>query len=80
MTRPGGNLTGFSAYEFSIGGKWLGLLKDVALGLERVAIMYNPDESPQSKFFVQAVEAASRSRGVQATTLPVLTVADIEAS
>jgi putative ABC transport system substrate-binding protein len=80
MTRPGGNLTGFSAYEFSVGGKWLGLLKEVVPGLERVAIMYNPDESPQSRFFVQAVEAASRSRGVQAITLPVLSVADIETS
>jgi putative ABC transport system substrate-binding protein len=80
MTRPGGNLTGFSSYEFSIGGKWLGLLKDVAPSLEHVAIMYHPDEAPQSRFFVQAVEAASRSRGVEATTLPVLTAADIETS
>jgi putative ABC transport system substrate-binding protein len=80
MTRPGGNVTGFSAYEFSIGGKWLGLLKEVVPGLERVAIMFNPEESPQSKFFVQAVEVAARSRVVQVTTLPVLAVADIESA
>jgi putative tryptophan/tyrosine transport system substrate-binding protein len=35
MTKPGGNLTGFSAYEFSIGGKWLDLLKEAAPGLAR---------------------------------------------
>ena len=80
LTQPGGNVTGFSAYEFSIGGKWLGLLKEVVPSLERAAVMFNPEEAPQSKFFVQAAEEAGRSRGVQVTTLPVLTVPDIESS
>ena len=50
VTRPGGNLTGFSAYEFSIGNKWLDLLKQIAPSLARVGVMFNPDASPQSKF------------------------------
>ena len=50
LTKPGGNLTGFSLYEFSIGGKWLDLLKEVAPALARVAVVFNPDTSPQSKF------------------------------
>jgi putative tryptophan/tyrosine transport system substrate-binding protein len=54
VRRPGGNITGFSRYDFSIGGKWLGLLKETAPSLPRVAVMFNPDTSPQSKFFVQA--------------------------
>src|SRR5262249_34824941 len=37
LTTPGGNLTGFSAYEFSTGGKWLDLLKEIAPGLARAA-------------------------------------------
>ena len=61
LTKPGGNLTGFSLYEFSIGGKWLDLLKEVAPGLARVAVMFNPDTSPQSKFFMRSVEAAAQS-------------------
>src|SRR6516225_2474242 len=43
VAKPGGNLTGFSAYEFSIGGKWLELLKEIAPGLARIGVMFNPD-------------------------------------
>jgi ABC-type uncharacterized transport system substrate-binding protein len=78
VTKPGGNITGFSAYEFSIGGKWLDLLKEIAPGLAQAAVMFNPDTSPQSQFFVRAVEAAASSRGVRATVIPVRATADIE--
>jgi putative ABC transport system substrate-binding protein len=78
MRQPRGNLTGFSLYEFSIGGKWLNLLKDVAPGLSRGAVMFDPDGSPQSKLFMQAIEAVSSSLGVQAIAAPVHTTADIE--
>jgi putative ABC transport system substrate-binding protein len=40
IEKPGGNLTGFSAFEFSIGGKWLDLLNEIAPGLERVGVMF----------------------------------------
>src|SRR5271156_717480 len=76
--QPGGNITGFSRYEFSIGGKWLGLLKEAAPRLARVAVMFNPDTSPQSKFFMQAIEAAAASLGVQTIAAPVRATADIE--
>jgi putative ABC transport system substrate-binding protein len=78
VTRPGGNLTGFSMFEFSVGGKWVDLLKEIAPGLARVAVMFNPDTSPQSKFFMRAVEAAAPSLGVTATAAPVRSTADIE--
>jgi len=78
VAKPGGNLTGFSAFEFSIGGKWLDLLKEIAPGLERVGVMFNPDTSPQSKFFVRSIEAAAPSLGVQSIVVPVRTTADIE--
>jgi putative tryptophan/tyrosine transport system substrate-binding protein len=78
VRRPGDNLTGFSAYEFSIGSKWLDLLKEVAPRLARVAVMFHPDESPQSKFFMQSIEAAAPSLGVQAIATPARTTADIE--
>jgi putative ABC transport system substrate-binding protein len=50
VRQPGGNITGFSGYEFSVGGKWLGLLKEAAPELVRVAVMFNPDRSPESNF------------------------------
>jgi putative ABC transport system substrate-binding protein len=78
IAKPGGNLTGFSAYEFSIGGKWLDLLKEIAPNLARVAVMFNPDTSPQSKFFMRSIEAAAPSHGVQAIVVPIRTTADIE--
>jgi putative ABC transport system substrate-binding protein len=77
LAKPGGNVTGFSLYDFSIGGKWLGLLKEIAPNLTRVAVMFNPETSPQSEFYVPAIEAAALSLGVQVTAIPVHATADI---
>jgi putative ABC transport system substrate-binding protein len=78
LTKPGGNLTGFSAYEFSTGGKWLGLLKEAAPGLVRAGVMFNPATAPQSKFFMRSIEAAAASLGIGAIAVPVHAIADIE--
>jgi putative ABC transport system substrate-binding protein len=78
LTKPGGNLTGFSMYEFSIGGKWLDLLKEVAPSLARVAVMFNPETSPQSKFFMRSIETAAPALRVQPIAVPVRATADIE--
>ena len=78
LTKPGGNLTGFSALEFSIGGKWLDLLKGAAPWLARVGIMFNPDTSPQSKFFMRSIESAAASLGLQAISIRVHASVDIE--
>src|SRR6516162_6951351 len=50
LNRPGGNITGFVNYEASLGGKWLELLSEIAPGLKRVAIMFNPDTAPTSTY------------------------------
>jgi ABC-type uncharacterized transport system substrate-binding protein len=78
LPKPGGNLTGFAGTEFSIGGKWLDLLKEIAPGLARVAIMFNPDTAPQAKFFVRSIEAAASSLRVQPVVVPVRAMSDIE--
>jgi putative ABC transport system substrate-binding protein len=39
LARPSGNATGFAAYDFSLGGKWLALLKQIAPGVTRVAVV-----------------------------------------
>ena len=80
LRQPGGNLTGFSAYEFAIGGKWLDLLKKIAPALSRVAVMFNPDTSFQAKFFMSAMEAAAPALGVQVVTVPVRSTADLEST
>jgi putative tryptophan/tyrosine transport system substrate-binding protein len=78
LARPGSNITGFSSFEFSIGGKCVELLKEVVPDLARVAVMFNPDTSPQTKYFLRAIEAAAQSFGVQVATSLVRTLADIE--
>jgi putative ABC transport system substrate-binding protein len=49
LARPGGNATGFTNYESSIGGKWLQLLKEVDPRIDRVGIIYNPQTAPYAK-------------------------------
>ena len=77
VTRPGGNITGFSAFEFSIGGKWIELLKEVAPKLTRVAVMSNPDTSPQTKFFLRAIQSAAPTFNIEVVAAPVRSEADI---
>src|SRR6516165_2400889 len=60
LDHPSGNITGFANLEGSLGGKWLELLSEIAPGLKRAAIMFNPDEAPVSAF-VTSFEAAARS-------------------
>jgi putative ABC transport system substrate-binding protein len=45
LNQPGGNVTGFALSEATLGGKWLELLSEIAPGLKRAAIMFNPDTS-----------------------------------
>jgi putative tryptophan/tyrosine transport system substrate-binding protein len=78
VRQPGGNLTGFSRLKFSLGSKWLYLLKEVTPSIAQVAVMFNPDKAPYSKFFIPVIEAAAASLGLQAITAPVRGTADIE--
>ena len=78
LAHPGGNITGFSAYEFSIGGKWIDLLKHVMPGLARVAVIFNPDAAPQSRFLLASIEAAAPSLHVEPAHLPVHDMAGLE--
>jgi putative ABC transport system substrate-binding protein len=64
LDRPGGNITGFAASEASLGGKWLELLSEIAPGLKRAAIMFNPD-TPSASTFTPSLETAARSLKVE---------------
>ena len=78
LARPGGNITGFSAYDAPMMGKWLQLLKEIAPGVTRVGVIFNPDTAPYAPLFNQRIEAASRSFGVTMTLAPVHHEAAIE--
>jgi putative tryptophan/tyrosine transport system substrate-binding protein len=77
LDRPGGNVTGFASYEASLGGKWLELLSEIAPGLKRAAIMFNPDTVAVSPF-MPSLETAARSLNVVPIMVPVHSDAEIE--
>jgi putative ABC transport system substrate-binding protein len=79
LDRPSGNITGFADFEASLGGKWLELLSEVAPGLERATIMFNPDTNPVS-FYMPSFETAARSLKVVPIAAPVHSDAEIEAA
>ena len=60
LDRPSGNVTGFADLEGSMAGKWLELLSEIAPGLKRAAVMFNPDLSAAS-VYVPSFETAARS-------------------
>jgi len=78
LAHPGGNMTGFTANDSEMGGKWVGLLKEVAPRTERVALLFNPATAVPLKFFVRSVETAASSFGIQMTTAPVHAKDEIE--
>jgi putative ABC transport system substrate-binding protein len=71
LARPGGNITGFSAYDAPMMGKWLQLLKEVAPSVTRVAVIFNPDTAPLAPVFNRAIQAAAPSFGITVTLAPV---------
>ena len=77
LARPGGNVTGFSSYDAPIMGKWLQLLKEVASGTTRVAVIFNPDTA-FARLYNRAIEAAAPSLGMTVTLAPVHDEAAIE--
>jgi putative ABC transport system substrate-binding protein len=77
LNRPSGNVTGFASLEPSLGGKWLELLSEIAPGLKRAAIMFNPDAGPAS-IYMSSFETAARSLKVAPIIAPVRSDGEIE--
>jgi putative ABC transport system substrate-binding protein len=78
LDRGSGNVTGFASLEASIGGKWLELLSEIAPGLKRVAIMFNPGTGGAISSFMRSFETAGRSLKVVPIIAPVHTDVEIE--
>lgn len=72
VARPGGNVTGFTNVEASLGGKWLGLLRDIAPNVSRVAVIFNPKTSPGGGlYYWRLIQDAAMSTTIKATAAPV---------
>jgi putative tryptophan/tyrosine transport system substrate-binding protein len=77
LAHPGGNITGFHNFEPELGGKWLQLLKEIAPGVHRVAVVHVP-EITANVAFLHVIEAAAASLGVTVTAAGVRDAADIQ--
>jgi putative tryptophan/tyrosine transport system substrate-binding protein len=78
LAEPGGNITGFTNVESSMAGKWVQLLKEVAPGVRRIALMFNPDTAPYAQYFLGPFETATRAIGAEARTARVHNDSEIE--
>jgi len=78
LARPGGNITGFAAFEDTISAKWLELIKEVAPHVARVAILRNPAKASSSEFLKGAMAKTAPSLGLELTPLGVSDIAEIE--
>jgi putative ABC transport system substrate-binding protein len=79
LAKPGGNITGFTLGEFSMGGKMLEVLKEVAPQVSRVAVILNLEQPPQVAMW-RAIEAMAPSFGVSLTASDVQDPAEIESA
>jgi ABC-type uncharacterized transport system substrate-binding protein len=78
LAHPGGNLTGFTSFEFSIGTKWLEVLKQSAPRVARVLLMFNPQSAPFAELFLRPVEAAAPHLSVVPIRAAVRDTADVD--
>jgi putative tryptophan/tyrosine transport system substrate-binding protein len=77
LAHPGGNATGFAAVEYSVGGKWLELLKEIAPGVTRAAVIQDPSISAGIGLF-GAVQSAAASLDVEVTPVDVRDITETE--
>jgi putative tryptophan/tyrosine transport system substrate-binding protein len=80
LAHPGGNITGFTNVEPTLGAKWVELLKEIAPSITRVAFLYNPNTAPYATLFSHSAEAAAQKMAMELTATPVHEPAEIESA
>jgi putative ABC transport system substrate-binding protein len=78
LARPGGNVTGFTNFEFSMGGKWLEMLKEISPQINRVGVLFNPETAPYGKSYVDSINSAATTFGVSVVVLAVHDTAAVD--
>ena len=78
LAHPSGNITGFTAFEFSTGAKWLELIKEIVPELRRVAFMFNPAGGPYGEKFVQAITPLASLSAIDLLISPTRDAAEID--
>ena len=78
LARPGGNATGFAIMEPTTVGKWVELLKEIAPGVNRAAILFNPATTPYADIYLNPFKAAAASLGLEAIVATVHDTAELD--
>jgi len=80
LSRPGGNITGFTFIDFPLIGKWLEMIKEIAPSVRRVTLMFNPDTTPFYPAFLRELGAAPETLAVELSASSVHDEAEVEAA
>ena len=80
LARPGGNATGFTGFEYSLAGKWLEMLKEIAPAVTRVAVLFNPETAPFAQQYLSFIETSAPTFGVTANAASIGSISEIEAA
>jgi putative tryptophan/tyrosine transport system substrate-binding protein len=78
FSRPGGNVTGFTPFEPSLGGKWVSLIKEVAPNVEHIGIVYNPEPGNNSSAFRKSIDEVASKLGIASIETPSGDSSDID--
>src|SRR5262249_14430999 len=78
FARPGGNITGFTSFEFSMGGKWVETIHEIRPPVTRSDVISNSTTSPYFLFFIQSIQTAASSFQIGIDVSPVHNTADVE--
>jgi putative ABC transport system substrate-binding protein len=77
---PGGNITGFSYMDYSMLGKALGLLKEIAPGVVRCSLIFDPDDYPYYEVYLQALKSERQTIGIDVLPMRVHSDAELQAA
>lgn len=78
LAHPGGNVTGFANSEFSIGGKWLQTLKEIAPSVAHVGVLFNPATARYAPLYMKSIEEFSSSLSISISALIVGATSEVE--
>jgi putative ABC transport system substrate-binding protein len=80
LARPGGNATGFTIFEFSMGTKWLEILRELVPSVKNVGFMFNPNMAPYSGLYLRSIQQGALTFGIEPYAMPVDDESSVERS
>ena len=77
LSQPGGSISGFGAFEFSIAGKWVQAIKDVVPSATQIGVIANLETAPFYKLFLPFIDSAARPVGIEPNVTAIHDADDI---